>query len=179
MHRATTTRASKPELATKKKSPGRRLRWVAALVAGLVLAGCARKEEGTTVRFWAMGREAEVVAELIHEFEAENPGIRVDVQNIPWTAAHEKLLTAFAADGLPDVCQLGNTWIPEFAELNTLEPLQPYIDRSKVVEPADYFPGIWDTNVIHGEVVGVPWYVDTRLLYYRKDLLAQAGHDAP
>ena len=109
MHRATTTRASKPALATKKKSPGRRLRWVAALVAGLVLAGCARKEEGTTVRFWAMGREAEVVAELIHEFEAENPGIRVDVQNIPWTAAHEKLLTAFAADGLPDVCQLGNT----------------------------------------------------------------------
>ena len=179
MHRATTTRASKPALATKKKSPGRRLRWVAALVAGLVLAGCARKEEGTTVRFWAMGREAEVVAELIHEFEAENPGIRVDVQNIPWTAAHEKLLTAFAADGLPDVCQLGNTWIPEFAELDTLEPLQPYIDRSTVVEPADYFPGIWDTNVIHGEVVGVPWYVDTRLLYYRKDLLAQAGHDAP
>lgn len=179
MHRATTTRASKPELATKNTSPGRRLRWVAALVAGLVLAGCARKEEGTTVRFWAMGREAEVVAELIHEFEAENPGIRVDVQNIPWTAAHEKLLTAFAADGLPDVCQLGNTWIPEFAELNTLEPLQPYIDRSSVVEPADYFPGIWDTNVIHGEVVGVPWYVDTRLLYYRKDLLAQAGHDAP
>src|SRR5690606_39285291 len=37
------------------------------------------------------------------------------------------------------------------------------------------FPGIWDTAVVDGELVGVPWYVDTRLLYYRKDLLREAG----
>ena len=36
------------------------------------------------------------------------------MQQIPWLAAHEKLLTAFAGDATPDVCQLGNTWIPEF-----------------------------------------------------------------
>jgi multiple sugar transport system substrate-binding protein len=150
------------------------------LIAGsLLLSACRKEPEGVTVRFWAMGREAEVVTGLVREFEAENPGIHVDVQNIPWTAAHEKLLTAFAAEGLPDVCQLGNTWIPEFAELNTLTPLQPYVAQSKVVDPADYFQGIWDTNVIHDELVGVPWYVDTRLLYYRKDMLAKAGYDHP
>ena len=120
-------------------------RWAWPALAALVMAGCARPEQGTTtVRFWAMGREAEVVSELIHEFEAENPGIKVDVQNIPWTAAHEKLLTAFAADGLPDVCQLGNTWVPEFAELNALTPLQPFVQRSTVVDPKDYFQGIWE-----------------------------------
>ena len=155
-------------------------RWALPALAALAVAGCARTEPGTTtVRFWAMGREAEVVSELIHEFEAENPGIKVDVQNIPWTAAHEKLLTAFAADGLPDVCQLGNTWVPEFAELDALTPLQPFVQRSTVVDPKDYFQGIWDTNVIHGGLVGVPWYVDTRLIYYRKDLLAKAGYDHP
>jgi multiple sugar transport system substrate-binding protein len=41
-----------------------------------------------------------------------------------------------------------------------------------------YFGGIWDTNVIDGEVYGIPWYVDTRLLFYRKDLLAAAGYDS-
>ncbi|HEY0660038.1 MAG TPA: sugar ABC transporter substrate-binding protein [Lysobacter sp.] len=148
------------------------------LIASLLL-GCARQPEVTTIRFWAMGREAEVVGELIDEFEQQNPGIRVDVQQIPWTAAHEKLLTAFAADGLPDICQLGNTWIPEFAALGTLEPLQPYVDASQVVEQDDYFPGIWDTNVIDGRLLGVPWYVDTRLVFYRKDLLAQAGFAKP
>ncbi len=149
------------------------------LLALTGLAGCARDSGDTVVRFWAMGREAEVVTGLIAEFERDHPGIRVDIQHIPWSAAHEKLLTAFAADGLPDVCQLGNTWIPEFAALGTLEPLQPYVDASPVVEQADYFPGIWDTNVIDGELYGVPWYVDTRLLFYRKDILAQAGVDAP
>ena len=127
----------------------------------------------------AMGREAEVVSGLIAQFEQENPGVHVDVQQIPWTAAHEKLLTAFAADALPDLCQLGNTWIPEFAALNSLEPLQPYVDRSKTIVPSDYFAGIWDTNVIDAKLYGIPWYIDTRLLFYRKDLLAQAGFDHP
>jgi len=147
---------------------------LAVLLSGF-LAGCARQPQGETVRFWAMGREAEVVTELVADFEKENPGIHVEVQNIPMTAAHEKLLTAFAADGLPDVFQLGNTWLPEFAMLDALEPLQPFVDSSKVVDPADYFPGVWDTNVVDGTLYGVPWYVDTRLLFYRKDLLAEAG----
>ncbi|MNS96787.1 putative ABC transporter-binding protein precursor [compost metagenome] len=69
--------------------------------------------------------------------------------------------------------------MPEFAELNALTPLQPFVQRSTVVDPKDYFQGIWDTNVIHDELVGVPWYVDTRLIYYRKDLLAKAGFDHP
>ena len=125
-----------------------------------------------------MGREAEVVAELIPEFERET-GIDVEIQQIPWTAAHEKLLTAFAAQALPDVCQLGNTWLPEFAALGVLEPLQPFVDASSVVDPDDFFPGIWDTSVIDGELLGIPWYVDTRLLFYRKDLLREAGVQRP
>lgn len=145
-----------------------------------LLAGCGRADsEPQVLSFWAMGREAEVVGALLPEFERANPGIRVNLQNIPMTAAHEKLLTAFAADALPDVCQLGNTWIPEFAALDTLEPLQAYVDRSEVVEQGDYFPGIWETSVVDGQLLGVPWYVDTRLLFYRKDMLAQAGVKTP
>ncbi|MCY7354233.1 MAG: sugar ABC transporter substrate-binding protein [Lysobacter sp.] len=150
-----------------------------SLLAISWLSGCARKDDRTTISFWAMGREAEVVAEFIPEFEREHPDIRIDLQNIPWTSAHEKLLTAFAADALPDMCQLGNTWIPEFAALNTLEPLQSYVAASNVIEKADYFPGIWETNVVDGQLLGVPWYVDTRLVFYRKDLLAKAGFDTP
>ena len=125
-----------------------------------------------------MGREAEVVAELIPEFERET-GIEVEIQQIPWTAAHEKLLTAFAADALPDVCQLGNTWWPESPALGGLDPLQPFADASAVVDQDDYFPGIWNTSVVDGTLVGIPWYVDTRLLFYRKDLLRDAGVGQP
>ena len=60
---------------------------------------------------------------MLGEFERANPQIKVRVQQIPWNAAHERLITAFAGDATPDVCQLGNTWIPEFAALDALAPL--------------------------------------------------------
>lgn len=145
----------------------------------LVSACGSSSADVTVVRFWAMGREGEVVAELLPEFERDHPGIRVDVQSLPWTAAHEKLLTAFAGDATPDVCQLGNTWIPEFVALRAIEPLDRYVASSRVVDPGDYFSGILDTNRVDGELYGVPWYVDTRLLFYRRDLLAQAGFAEP
>lgn len=126
-----------------------------------------------------MGREGEVVTELLPEFERTHPGLRVQVQQLPWSAAHEKLLTAIAGESTPDLCQLGNTWIPEFVALNALQPLDAYVAGSPAVNPGDYFAGIWDTNVVAGKLYGVPWYVDTRLLFYRRDLLAQAGFSAP
>ena len=126
-----------------------------------------------------MGREGEVVAELLTGFRAENPGIQVKVEQLPWSAAHEKLLTAFAGDATPDIAQLGNTWLPEFVALGALEPLDNFIAGAQGVDSADYFEGIWATNRIDQRVYGLPWYVDTRLLFYRRDLLQQAGYDKP
>ncbi len=126
-----------------------------------------------------MGSEGEVVRKLLPAFERAHPGIRVDVQQLPWSAAHEKLLTAFAGDATPDLCQLGNTWIPELVALRALEPLDARLASSNV-DRADFFGGIFDTNVVEGRVYGVPWYVDTRLLFYRRDLTDAAGiHDPP
>ena len=148
---------------------------MALVVATSLLAGCGRQgPEATTVRFWAMGREGEVVTALLPEFERTHPGIRVVVQQLPWTAAHEKLLTAFAGESTPDIAQLGNTWIPEFVALGALAPLDARLARSSV-ERTDFFPGIFDTNVVDGRVYGIPWYVDTRLLFYRRDILDAAG----
>ncbi len=146
--------------------------------AGLLLASCDPKPRanGTTIRFWAMGREGEVVRELADDFERENPGIKVEVQQIPWSAAHEKLLTAHVGRSTPDVSQLGNTWIAEFHALGALEPLSARVAASRDVERSAFFTGIWNTNVVDGETWGVPWYVDTRVLFYRKDILARAGY---
>lgn len=126
-----------------------------------------------------MGGEGERVKPLIDRFEATHSDIRIRLQQIPWSAAHEKLLTAFAGDALPDICQLGNTWLAEFAALDALQDLTDRIGRSDVIKPDKFFAGVWRGNVIDRRVVGVPWYVDTRLMFYRKDLLAAAGHDEP
>lgn len=133
----------------------------------------------TVIVFWAMGAEGENVQKLIPEFERRNPGIRVKVQSIPWTAAHEKLLTAYAGNSTPDVSQLGNTWIPEFTLLNAIEDLNPWVEKSSIVKKENYFEGIWETNVIDDIPYGIPWYVDTRVMFYRKDILKKAGYENP
>jgi multiple sugar transport system substrate-binding protein len=146
----------------------------------VLLQGCGSSEDQTvTLDLWTMGKEGEVVQELIPAFERQHPGLKVRIQRIPWSAAHEKLLTAYAGDALPDVFQLGNTWIPEFVALRAIEPLDSRLAGSASVKREDFFPGILATNVLEGETYGVPWYVDTRLLFYRKDILEQVGFSKP
>ncbi|WP_426687546.1 extracellular solute-binding protein [Rhodanobacter ginsengiterrae] len=159
---------------------GQRGRWLASLaLCSMLLGSCARTPDSHELTFWTIGREGEAITKLLPAFERAHPDIRVKVQQLPLTAAHQKLLTAFAGGSTPDISQLGNTWLAELAALDALEPLQTRVDHSAVVQPHDYFVSIWATNVIDGTLVGVPWYVDTRLLFYRRDLLKAAGFDAP
>ena len=130
-----------------------------SLTLTLLLSACtgSRTSDTTTITFWGFGREGEAVQELVPEFERTHPGIQVRVQQIPWTAAHEKLLTAFVGDAMPDLAQLGNTWVPEFQLLGALEDLDPWVARSESVQRHDFFEGIWETNVIEGVTYGLPW----------------------
>ena len=146
----------------------------------VMMNGCKQADEkNITIKFWAMGVEGEAVSKLIPEFEKQNPGIKIKVLQIAWIAAHEKLITAYASETLPDVFQLGNTWIPEFESLKSIEPLNNYITQSKIISEKNYFSGIWNTNVMDSIVYGIPWYVDTRVLFYRKDILENVGYKNP
>lgn len=131
--------------------------------------------DANTISFWAMGSEGEKVEALLPKFTAQFPEIKIVVQKLPWSAAHEKLLTAFAGNTLPDISQMGNSWIPEMAAIGAISPLD---DVLHIVGHDDYFEGIWDTNVIDDKTYGIPWYVDTRLLFYRKDTLSKAGFNS-
>lgn len=162
------------------RAPIRRLVSYAALSTMTVLAiACAGPADGEVhLRFWTMGREGEVVAPLVREFERLHPGIRVDIQQMPWTAAHEKLLTAHVGGTSPDISQLGNTWIYELAMLGAIQPIDSLLGPESPITADAYFPGIWDTNFVGDTLFGVPWYVDTRVLFYRTDLLERAGVDS-
>lgn len=125
------------------------------------------------VNMWGMGREGEVVGDLLADFLKANPQIQIKVQQIPWSAAHEKLLTAFAGNTMPDIAQIGNSWLPEMVAIGAVSPLE---NLTKNIDKNDYFEGIWQTNIVDNTLYGLPWYVDTRLLFYRKDALKNAGY---
>lgn len=149
-------------------------------IMGFLILSCGHvPADRVEITFWAMGTEGKHIEKLLPEFERAHPGIKVKVQTIPWSLAHEKLLTAFAGDSNPDVCQLGNTWIPEFQAIGAVLSLDSLIAQSTIINEEAFFDGIWQTNVVGGKVWGIPWYVDTRLLFYRTDLLKKAGYGRP
>src|SRR5947199_4190536 len=143
-----------------------------AFLLALLIASCSARpaDNKENLEFWALGSEGEFVAKLMPEFERRNPNIHVVIQQIPWNAAHEKLLTAYVGESTPDVSLMGNTWMPEFVAIRALDDLGALAKHQD-----DYFPGIWATNVVGGTLYGIPWYVDTRVLFYRSDILASVG----
>jgi multiple sugar transport system substrate-binding protein len=146
------------------------------LSLGLLLLACSAPEAPPgEVSLWALGSEGEAVAAMAPAFAAAHPGLSVRVQRIPWSAAHEKLLTAYVGETLPDVFQIGVTWIAELAALGALEPLDARVAASAAVARADWFEGAWDASVVGGPLVALPWYVDTRLFFYRSDRFEAAG----
>ncbi|TDD59127.1 extracellular solute-binding protein [Kribbella antibiotica] len=167
-----------------------RRRLVIGCALALTLAACGRSadtpEAGgqatTTVSdgpatgdltVWAMGTEGENLPELMKQFQEANPGAKVTVTPIPWDAAHNKFTTAITAQSLPDAAMVGSTWMGEFADLGALDPTPQGFDNSK------FFEGALDTTKVKGTQYGVPWYVETRLVYYRKDLAKKAGITTP
>lgn len=129
-----------------------------------------------TLQIWAMGEEAKKLNIMAEKFVEQHPGIKVEIQEIPWSAAYDKLLTAIAGGTLPDVAQMGTTWMGTFGVLGVFEDLRPYLAKSDLSEE-DFFEGSWNTVVVNGKVLGIPWYVDVRVMFYRTDILKEVGYD--
>ncbi|TCZ75797.1 extracellular solute-binding protein [Paenibacillus albiflavus] len=158
-----------------------------------VLAGCSSNNnaespapEGSpaagkkvTINVWGMGEEAKSLPQMAELFEQENPDIKVNVQALPWDTAHDKLLTAVASKKGPDVVQMGTTWIPEFANAKALKDLTPYLENFPEIKKENFYDGSIQTGTYEDAYVGVPWYIDTRVLYYRTDILKEIGYNEP
>lgn len=158
------------------------------LCAVLVLGACggsSDKESGgksgdkssKTLKVWQMGDSG--WKEIIKPYEEET-GVKVDIQGIPWDQGHDKLLTAVASGKGPDIILMGTTWMQEFVKAGTFVDLTDYIDQYPNLAPDDFYDGALETSVFDGKTYGIPWHVDTRVLFYRKDLLGDVGYpDGP
>lgn len=154
-----------------------------------LLAACGNEGEtdgsGTgsdsseAVTFWFMGDGNEQVQPILDAFTDET-GITVNVQSIPWSAAHDRLLTSVASGEGPDVVQMGTTWMAEFVDAGALMDISEYTESSEDLNPDNFFEGNVATTQIDGATYAIPWYTETRALYYRTDLLEEVGYsEAP
>ena len=104
----------------------------------------------------------------------ETTGLDVEIVTGPESATDRiALYLQFlgAQESEIDVMQIDVIWPGILAE--------HLIDMSPYIEDADYFDRIVQNNTVDGSLVGIPWFTDAGLLYYRTDLLEKYGYDGP
>ncbi|MBN1966987.1 MAG: ABC transporter substrate-binding protein [Anaerolineae bacterium] len=139
---------------------------------------CFTDEEATvTVAAGAVGIELELAQEEAAAFMEACPNITVNVLETP-DMVQDRLgfyLQLWEAESSDvDVFQIDVIWPGDLAE--HLIDLTPYLTEEEI---AAHFPAIIQNNTVDGALVGIPWFTDAGLLYYRTDLLEKYGYDAP
>ncbi len=133
----------------------------------------------STVRFWYHFDNADnPMDELVTKFEAENPGIKIDVENIPWNSYYDQLYTSIVGGNAPDAAMVKLFAQPRLIELGALQPIDGYIaswDGAANIED-----GLIDL-VKGGD--GTQYYLPVQYvalyLYYRADMLAELNLEVP
>ncbi|MDJ1114895.1 extracellular solute-binding protein [Microbacterium dauci] len=161
------------------------------LVGLLALAGCGRAETGPDtegpeaatvddspatgeIEVWAMGEEGENLADFADAFVEENPDASVTVTSIPWTDVMTKYQTAVAAGTVPDAIMIGSSLLPSMVAAGGLA-----VVPDDLVDTDSFNETALESTEVEGVGYAVPWYVETRVMYYRTDLAEEAGVEAP
>jgi multiple sugar transport system substrate-binding protein len=138
-----------------------------------VLLSCApaKRPQPVEVVFWQTW-PLHVVSPLVAEFERTHPGLRVRLEHIAPQEARGRVLAALAADTLPDLCEVGSSWMPALLASGRLT------DWSAGV--ADLRAGLrgWELCSVGEALYGVPWVLRARALFYDKALFARARLDS-
>ncbi|MDQ0472050.1 ABC transporter substrate-binding protein [Labrys wisconsinensis] len=154
----------------------------ATAIAAATLVGPALA--ATKVTFWQFStREADIASwkAAIAEFEKANPDITVEMELVPWSEQQQRLVSALSTGGLPDVSMLGNNVVAQFQAAGALAPLDDYFAAYDKEHGTNVASEIWPGDKGYYNIAGHWWAspiaVETRALYYRKDLFKAAGLD--
>ena len=98
-----------------------------ATAIGLALSRVGLCRGHRTLKFWDNQQTesglSQYQQEAVKSFEAENPGIKVEVTTIPYPEYQQRLLTAVQGGNAPDVSTVDQIWVAAFAEAGAIEPL--------------------------------------------------------
>lgn len=135
--------------------------------------------KATTLHVWMQGdtlKDINIVA-LNAEFSAQHPGVTVDLQEQTWTDYTTKVTTGLAdsSGAGPDVLELGNTQVAQFAGAGALAELK----AAEFDNSDSWLGGLKESATYDGKLVAVPYYAGVRVGIYRTDLAAKAGVKPP
>ncbi|MEU0271316.1 extracellular solute-binding protein [Streptomyces sp. NPDC006307] len=157
----------------------------AALAATCALAACSAPSSGSgqaagpdTLTVWIMKDSVSdaYLQRFEKDFERQHNGTVLDIQIQEWDGIGEKITAALASKDSPDVIEVGNTQVAQYAQSGGVLDLS---DEVGELRGDDWLPGLAEPGRIDGKQYGIPWYAANRVVIYNKDLFKKAGITSP
>lgn len=152
----------------------KRLRLALVFVAALALVTSAASAQVLEVVLQGFGGARTVLEEeLVPEFEAMYPGVKVEIQYRGWTGYIDFYVSRHMAGMAPDILTLGSEVMGSFAEQGMLLNLDPFLAEWDGYD--DVVPSTWPGVTYEGSIYALPFKLGVRTLTYRADLFEEAG----
>jgi lactose/L-arabinose transport system substrate-binding protein len=128
--------------------------------------------EAQTITVWGFVWTADWLDAIAPGFEADHPGVTVNVERFEYDAYQDMVLTTLASgEGVPDVATLDPMWAGDLIRNETVIPLDKATTELNV---SDFVPGGWNLYQWQGIQYGIPLDLDFNLMFYRKDVYEPA-----
>lgn len=149
----------------------------AVFASSLALVGCGMLPGGDdkVITIWLMKDSVSTayLDRFTEAYEKENPSVELEVKIQEWTGIGKKVMAALDSEDAPDIIEVGNTQVAQYAESNGLRDLT--LESVRDLGSEDWLPGLAEPGSINGSQFGIPWYAANRVVIYNKDLFAEAG----
>ncbi|WP_310075512.1 extracellular solute-binding protein [Phyllobacterium sp. 1468] len=148
-----------------------------ATLLGAALSSPAHAETKINALFMAQAAYSEAdVRAMTEAFTKANPDVTVNLEFVPYEGLHDKTVLAQGSGGGYDVVLFDVIWPAEYA---TNKVLVDVTDKITPEMKSGVLPGAWTTVEYEGKRYGMPWILDTKYLFYNKEILEKAGIKTP
>ncbi|MFJ8076527.1 extracellular solute-binding protein [Streptomyces sp. NPDC096176] len=152
------------------------------LACAMTLSGCGvlpGSSEKSTVDIWLMQDSVseEFLERFTSEYEKQHPSVDLRVTVQEWTGIGKKVTEAIQSDDAPEVIEVGNTQVAQYAQSDGLRDLT--LEAVRDLGNEEWLPGLAEPGSINGSQYGIPWYAANRVVIYNKELFAKAGITEP
>ena len=156
----------------------------AFLVTFLVLVSTFLLGATKEIVFWhsystTSGEYELLTKDIIPTFEKSHPGIKVTEVQVPSDEMRRRLIVSTAAAQYPDVMRMDIIWVPQFADIGVLMPVDKEFAQDFAKLKGTFLPGPLSTNYWKGNYYGLPLDTNTRILLWNKKLFQAAGLKQP
>jgi len=153
-------------------------------LAGRQFGGRARAQDAVALEFWDMvwgpPEYIDTGGRLVTQFNEEHPGIAAEYRSTPWANWYQTFTTAIGAGTAPDVSTGAAYQSVQFYDQGAVAAVDDIVaEWESSGALADFLPGTVERLRFDDHQIALPWAIDIRVLYYRRDLLEEAGVEAP